>query len=303
MHIQIYRLFNEDIKHFNPSQLLLHWKKYGSQQNRIYSFESFFERYPYYDDASYKLYNPELIHKTKLELMFHWHMIGINQHKICSDAHFNLLYPHFTIDLHHTNSTDIYTLKNNYHNLHINHSSHTNCLNHSFSSINITIVFIFPTIDILQYISLYIHWNIICITNHVEIITFSKNYSSIQIIEMNPFPIRYTYTLKKKLLLTISTEWIFFIHSIHPNIEQYISTILLLDKKYDFYFFETNILHNDYIVHQKNRFVKYFDMNTLMKQKYRIIYLHENKNQIIYNDLLEKNKLDEKTKDIIEKYE
>lgn len=108
----LYRALNPELKTLNNIQLLLHFKK-NNNSNQIYSLESFFLRYPYFNHESYKLYNSDIDISEKIELMVHWHLIGINQNRICSDEYFNLLYPMF--DINECNITDIYQCKNEYH--------------------------------------------------------------------------------------------------------------------------------------------------------------------------------------------
>lgn len=44
----IYKSFNPDLKDLTNNQLIYHWKNYGKKENRIYSLDSFFEKYPEY---------------------------------------------------------------------------------------------------------------------------------------------------------------------------------------------------------------------------------------------------------------
>ena len=107
----LYKLFNPEIKHYNNMQLLLHWK--NNNNNKIYSLESFFLKYPYFNHDLYKLYNSDINIRDKFELMAHWHLIGIYENRICSDEHFNILYPNFNILF--DNLDNIYKYKNEYH--------------------------------------------------------------------------------------------------------------------------------------------------------------------------------------------
>jgi hypothetical protein len=97
----------------------MHWNKFGKNESRISCFESFFEKYPYYNNDLYKLYNPDIKINDKIQLMIHWHLYGINENRICSDEHFNNLYPYHDFTLLINNnpdlSTDLYKIKNKYH--------------------------------------------------------------------------------------------------------------------------------------------------------------------------------------------
>jgi GR25 family glycosyltransferase involved in LPS biosynthesis len=112
MNSKIYKLFNPDLGNFNNNQLLLHYNRFGKKENRIYSLESFFNLYPYYNDSQYRLYNNDLNAIDKVELMAHWHLHGKSENRICSDLYFEQLYPNFAIN---NNNTNIHKLKNSHH--------------------------------------------------------------------------------------------------------------------------------------------------------------------------------------------
>ena len=112
MNSKIYKLFNPDLNNFNNNQLYIHYNKFGRNENRIYSLQSFFKLYPYYNELEYKLYNTDLNTYDKIDLMVHWHLHGKNENRICSDIYFKQLYPNFVpIE----NNMSIYELKNRYH--------------------------------------------------------------------------------------------------------------------------------------------------------------------------------------------
>ena len=116
-----YKLFNPDLKKLNNNQLLIHLKKNNLKENRIYSIETFFNKYPYFECDQYKLYNIDIIINDKYELMYHWHSIGLNENRICSDKYFNMLYPDFQINNYEINNLiNIYDIKNKYHKNKIN---------------------------------------------------------------------------------------------------------------------------------------------------------------------------------------
>ena len=113
----IYKLFNPELNNFNNNKLLIHWKNIGLKEGKIFSLESFFNKYPYYDHDSYKLYNPDLNINDKIELMIHWHLYGISQNRICSNKYFEILYPNFNTNIENINKNNlnIYTIKNEFH--------------------------------------------------------------------------------------------------------------------------------------------------------------------------------------------
>ena len=108
----LYKLFNPELKNLNNNQLFLFWKT-NNNQNTIYSIESFFEKYPYYDHKMYKLYNKDLEINDNFELMKHWHINGIVENRICSDKYFDSLYPNFNLII--KNGDNIYDIKNVHH--------------------------------------------------------------------------------------------------------------------------------------------------------------------------------------------
>jgi GR25 family glycosyltransferase involved in LPS biosynthesis len=83
MNITFYRLFNHDLKNFSNKFLINHWNNFGKNEDRIYSYESFFAKYPYFDYNIYKTYNEDINLNEKLDLMVHWHLEGIHQNRIC----------------------------------------------------------------------------------------------------------------------------------------------------------------------------------------------------------------------------
>ena len=68
----IYKLFNPDLQNMSNNQLLYHWNTYGINENRIFSIDTFFRKYPYFEN---KLLN------NKLETMVNWHLNAINNQK------------------------------------------------------------------------------------------------------------------------------------------------------------------------------------------------------------------------------
>ena len=123
-----YKIFNPDLKKLSNNQLLIHFRKSNLTENKIYSIETFFNKYPYFDCDQYKLYNIDIIINDKYELMYHWHSIGLNENRICSDKYFNIIYPNFQIP---NNVTNIYAIKNIYHKdkLNNNNTSQNNIVN------------------------------------------------------------------------------------------------------------------------------------------------------------------------------
>jgi hypothetical protein len=131
-----YKLFNPDLKRLSNNQLLIHFKKNSSIENRIYSIETFFNKYPYFDCDQYKFYNIDIIISDKYELMYHWHSIGLNENRICSDKYFNMIYPNFQINNSEINNlTNFYEIKNRYHKNKLNNNTiNNNIINNNISN-------------------------------------------------------------------------------------------------------------------------------------------------------------------------
>jgi len=72
----IYKLFNNDLKNLNNKQLLYHFEKFGKNEKRIYSIESFYECYPNYNINNYKRNNKNLNFQNDYEYMVHYHLYG-----------------------------------------------------------------------------------------------------------------------------------------------------------------------------------------------------------------------------------
>lgn len=85
MNINLYKLFNPDLKNLNNYQLYNHLKLFGIKEKRIFSYETFFQKYPYYNHEIYRLNNNDINIHDKLELMVHWHLFGCNENRICSN--------------------------------------------------------------------------------------------------------------------------------------------------------------------------------------------------------------------------
>ena len=118
MNLSLYKIFNPELKKLSNIEIQFQWKTKGIYEGLIYSIESFFNKYPYFNHETYKLYNNDLFIIDKIKLMAHWHLNGIYEKRLCSDNHFELLYPEFDIKNKlciHTESQNIYDIKNSYH--------------------------------------------------------------------------------------------------------------------------------------------------------------------------------------------
>jgi trans-2-enoyl-CoA reductase len=100
MNLSLYKIFNPELKKLNNIQIQFQWKTKGIHEGLIYSIESFFNKYPYFNHETYKLYNNDLFIIDKIELMAHWHLNGIYEKRLCSDNHFQLLYFHYHLSLY-----------------------------------------------------------------------------------------------------------------------------------------------------------------------------------------------------------
>jgi len=79
---EFYLLYNHDVEQYygcDKENLLLHYKKYGIFENRIYSEKMLFEHYPHmknFDTLFYKSENVDLINLTHFELINHYICTG-----------------------------------------------------------------------------------------------------------------------------------------------------------------------------------------------------------------------------------
>jgi len=69
----IYKLFNNDLKHLNNNKLFFHWKTIGKKENRISNITDFFKKYPNFKLNIYKYKFPQLQNLDDLIIMSHYH--------------------------------------------------------------------------------------------------------------------------------------------------------------------------------------------------------------------------------------
>ena len=71
--LNIYKLFNNDLKKLNNNQLQIHWKTIGKKENRISNISHFFDRYPDFKINLYKEKYPEIKNYDDIIIMSHYH--------------------------------------------------------------------------------------------------------------------------------------------------------------------------------------------------------------------------------------
>ena len=93
--IDLYRELNNDLKHFNNNQLLDHYHNHGKYENRIYSYNQFYEIYPNFNIEIYKNFNYDLTHFNNDQLLCHYHNHGKYENRIFSINSFYSVYLNF----------------------------------------------------------------------------------------------------------------------------------------------------------------------------------------------------------------
>jgi len=120
--IDLYRELNNDLKHFNNNQLLDHYHNHGKYENRIYSYNQFYEIYPDFNIEIYKDFNYDLKHFNNNNQLFgHYHNNGKYENRIYSCNQFYEIYPDFNIEIYKNFNYDLTHFNNNqllchYHN-------------------------------------------------------------------------------------------------------------------------------------------------------------------------------------------
>ena len=260
MNYQLIKLFNPDLKKLNNTQLTIYFKNKGFNENRIYSIESFFTKYPYYNDEMYKLYNTDITITDKIELMVHWHLRGVNENRICSDQHFDILHPEFNINLHSTEDINIFDLKTNY------HQNNFNTLNLSLNPNKETILIVIDNGEninfILKSLSLFNH-------HDMNKIIITSNESIANNIFCNTFSV---YSEKSEFFFSISNYLISDSDQI-SNIDKF-KKIYLHCSLINSYKFQDN---NNNILFIDNNFNDFFIDNTLIISEYDYYTLSNNK--------------------------
>src|SRR5210317_881683 len=71
--LNIYKLFNNDLKKLNNNQLQIHCKTIGKKENRISNISHFFDKYPDFKINLYKEKYPEIKNYDDIIIMSHYH--------------------------------------------------------------------------------------------------------------------------------------------------------------------------------------------------------------------------------------
>ena len=318
--IHLYKLFNPDLTNFLNSQLLMHWNKFGKNESRISCFESFFEKYPYYNHDLYKLYNPDIKINDKIQLMIHWHLYGINENRICSDEHFNNLYPYHDFTLLINNnpdlSTDLYKIKNKYHREE-NYRLSFKDLNDSYTKLSglIETTFQNDSIDNINDDIGLVNINIINNNNKIDNnIHFEK--IDIDNIDINLLYNNINPNFKINYVLYIPSNKNIILYNCFKQTLEYVYSLKLLDsfifikdiysceniyneiKKNNYIIFETNLSYKlDIVLYNLEKYIIYYNKKTNSFNNkinwyiipYKITYFILNDS--IYNDIISSIKL------------
>ena len=71
--LNIYKLFNNDLKKLNNNQLQIHWRTTGKKEKRISHISHFFDKYPDFKINLYKEKYPEIKTYDDIIIMSHYH--------------------------------------------------------------------------------------------------------------------------------------------------------------------------------------------------------------------------------------
>ena len=71
--LNIYKLFNNDLKKLSNNHMQIHWKTIGKKENRISNVSHFFKKYPNFKINLYKEKYPEIKNYDDIIIMAHYH--------------------------------------------------------------------------------------------------------------------------------------------------------------------------------------------------------------------------------------
>jgi GR25 family glycosyltransferase involved in LPS biosynthesis len=294
MNYQLIKLFNPDLKKLNNIQLTIYFKNKGFTEDRIFSIESFFKKYPYFNDKMYKLYNTDITITDKIELMVHWHLKGIHEKRICSDQHFEILHPEFNDKLYNNDKSAYHQDKFSTLNLPLNPNEET---------ILIIIDNSKNTNFILKSLSLLNH-------HYMNKIIITQDQSIVNNIFCNTFIV---YNEKYEIFFSISNYLIsdnddipninkfkkIYLHNslINSNSSKFQDTnnILFIDNNFDNFFIDNSLIISEYDYYSINNNKLYdvdknIDTNTIINKLYldtnlldNYVYINDKKNIRIIN--------------------
>ena len=105
--IELYRKLYDDLKSFNDDELIEHFHKYGCHENRIYSYNKFYEKYPGFSLELYRELHDDIKTFTNIQIFRHFHKYGCREDRIYSYNKFYEKYPDFSPELYRELNDDI----------------------------------------------------------------------------------------------------------------------------------------------------------------------------------------------------
>jgi hypothetical protein len=84
MNISFYKYLYNDLSSLTREELINHYNTYGKNENRIYSEQDFYNKYPNFNINIYKESNNDLNHLDNLDLYKHYINYGIFENRICT---------------------------------------------------------------------------------------------------------------------------------------------------------------------------------------------------------------------------
>jgi hypothetical protein len=148
---ELYRELNDDLKSFNDYNILEHYYIYGRYENRIYSYNIFYEKYPGFDVKLYKELYDDLKPLNDIHLFGHYHKYGCGENRFATFNKFYEKYPGFDVNLYRELYNDLRPLND----IHLfGHYHKYGCGENRFATFN-KFYEIYPEFDVQLYRELY----------------------------------------------------------------------------------------------------------------------------------------------------
>jgi hypothetical protein len=105
--IELYRELNDDLRQFNDNELFEHYCNNGRHEDRIHSYNNFYERYPGFDASIYRFFNSDLELFNDIQLFDHYNKCGRHENRIHSYNNFYERYPGFDAQIYKFCNSDL----------------------------------------------------------------------------------------------------------------------------------------------------------------------------------------------------
>lgn len=91
--IDFYRKFYNEFENFSDDEIINHYKNYGINENRIYSFQNFNDIFPFFSLEDYIYFNKDLINfKTDIDYLKHFYFSGQFENRKYSINDFDIIF-------------------------------------------------------------------------------------------------------------------------------------------------------------------------------------------------------------------